>query len=113
MYYQEVVAHMYEAFERMVQDRVLEEDELDKMCKLVMFGLDAGKDGPIGINEYIAACASNEVLHMSDVVKFFDDERRRNIMERIFDDTVLETTKDYDPEAIHPDALQDVDEETR
>lgn len=100
MSFRELHAHMLEAFEKMMKDGVLEHDEIEKMCKLVMYGLDKTQDGQIEGYEYMAACATSEVLQMSDVVAFFDDERKKGCLEWLFDDTNVERPEDYDPERI-------------
>ena len=39
---------------------------------------------------WISAQLNLEVVNMKQIVKFFDDERKRSCMEWLFDDTVLQ-----------------------
>jgi hypothetical protein len=94
----------------------LEEDEFTQLTRIMMFHLDKDgnkvntekikeakkrksvadvmvEDGDIGMDEYIAASASNEVVAAKQIVKFFDDERKKSFMEKIFDDTVIEAPR--------------------
>ncbi len=81
------------------------------MTQLVFDGLDLDEEGSIGLDEYTDASTSNEVLRMSDVVKFFDDERRKAILERIFDDTNLNSRKVRDATKAKNRMLKELDEE--
>jgi hypothetical protein len=91
----------------------LEEEEFTQITRILMYHLDKDnhkkneqiikeakkarrsvdirvEDGDIGMDEYITASGSNEVVQMRQIVKFFDDERKKSCMEKLFDDTVIE-----------------------
>ena len=59
------------------------------MTQMVFDGLDADDEGTISMDEYTDASTSNEVLRVGDVCKFFDEERRKGVLEKFFDDTNL------------------------
>jgi hypothetical protein len=89
--------------EKLNPDGDLDQDEFDQMVRIIMFGMDRGhheqkgdeehtalEDGDISCDEYIRACGSNEVVRLRHITKFFDDERKRSFMEKLFDDTVVD-----------------------
>jgi hypothetical protein len=93
----------------------LDQDEFEQMVRIIMFGMDRGHheqkgddtadltDGDISCDEYIRACGSNEVVRLRHITKFFDDERKRSFMEKLFDDTIVEAPpkkKEDSPDAI-------------
>merc|ERR1711939_609505 len=87
----QVSTSMREAFQKAMNDSSeLNEKEVDKLSKLIMRGLDNGGDGTIDLAEFVNSCASNEQLQIEDISKFFDEDRRKSCLERIFDDTKIE-----------------------
>jgi hypothetical protein len=106
MTFAELSKHMKVVFNKELAENggEVEPEELVTMTRMVMWGMDRpdptkeptkdeeGKileleDGDINCDEFIRACGCNEVIRMSQIAKFFDDEREQSIMERIFDDT--------------------------
>lgn len=104
MTFAELSKHMKIVFEKELSHNGgnVEPDELYKMVRMVMWGLDRPtqgeradedgnilqlEDGDISKDEFISACGCNEVIRMSQISKFFDDERRRGCLEWLFDDT--------------------------
>ena len=57
------------------------------MTQMVFDGLDTDDEGTISMDEYTDASTSNEVLRIEQVCKFFDEERKRSVLEKLFDDT--------------------------
>ncbi|CAD7941226.1 unnamed protein product [Amoebophrya sp. A120] len=67
-------------------NKPLQKEELEKMTELVYQGLDADHEGSISLDEYVDASTSNEVLRVDQIVQFFDDQRQRSCLEKLFDD---------------------------
>jgi hypothetical protein len=98
-------------------DGSLDQDEFEQMVRIIMFGMDRGhhegndngdlQDGDISCDEYIRACGSNEVVRLRHITKFFDDERKRSCMEKLFDDTVVEAPPKKNKHS--PDAVELLD----
>merc|ERR1711924_175576 len=57
-----ITEHMRTGFAKQLEDKTLSEKELTKITRLIMNGLDPSRDGEIDVGEFVAACASNEVL---------------------------------------------------
>merc|ERR1711937_1090334 len=96
----------------------LDMDEFEQMVRIIMYGMDRGghgsdtehadlQDGDISCDEYIRACGSNEVVRLRHITKFFDDERKRSIMQKLFDDTVVEAPPKKGQDS--PDAIELLD----
>jgi hypothetical protein len=93
----------------------IDDDELEQMVRIIMFGLDKGvhsgedvlEDGDISCDEFIRACGCNEVVRLGQITKFFDDERKRSILEWMFDDTVVDAP--LKPTAKGPDIIELMD----
>jgi hypothetical protein len=99
--------HMRVGFSKQLEDKTLTEKEIVKMTRLIMNGLDPSRDGEIDVGEFVATCASNEVLKIEDITQFFDENRKRSCLERLLDDTRVEhDDPDYDPQTLSLAARQ-------
>jgi hypothetical protein len=117
MTFAELTKHMKIVFNKELSENggEVESDELMKMTRMVMWGMDrpdptkeaakdeAGlmmqiEDGDINCDEFIRAAGCNEVIRMSQIAKFFDDDRKPSIMERLFDDTDRDAPPAEEPE---------------
>lgn len=119
MTFAELTKHMKIVFNKELTENggEVESDELMKMTRMVMWGMDRPdpkadpvkdesgmmmqiEDGDINCDEFIRAAGCNEVIRMSQIAQFFDDDRKPSIMERLFDDT----DRDAPPPEDNPDA---------
>lgn len=67
----------------MAENRI-DEDELQAFVACWMEKLDADASGYVQIDEFLEACGCKETMDLTSVAHFFDVERKRGIMERIF-----------------------------
>jgi hypothetical protein len=109
MTYDDLAQHMRVGFSKQLEDKTLSEKEIENMTRLIMNGLDPSKDGEIDVGEFVATCASNEVLQIEDITKFFDESRKKSIMEMLFDDTKIQ----HDDPSYNPRELSKQARETR
>jgi hypothetical protein len=108
MTYSELSKHMKIVFDKQLSHNGgdIETDELQKMVRMVMWGMDRPEqgerfdedgnplqleDGNINNDEFIRACGCNEVIRMGQIANFFDDERKASCLEYLFDDTQRDT----------------------
>ncbi|CAD7929134.1 unnamed protein product [Amoebophrya sp. A25] len=75
-------------------NKPLQAAEVEKMCDLVYHGLDEDQEGGISLDEYVDASTSNEVLRVGQICQFFDDERPKTCLERVFDDSKWQLDED-------------------
>merc|ERR1712241_1236656 len=74
--------------EKHMADGVLDDLEVAQLVACMMDGLDKEVyDGAMSMSEFVQTATSNEILDLGLVAKLFDDQRKRGIMERLFDDT--------------------------
>ena len=90
-----------DAYQGDIQEGSLTAHDIHQMSRYMMTQMDLSRDGEVNIAEFVQATTSNETVRAQDMVQFFEENRKKCCLERIFDDTTIhKTVKDYDPEYI-------------
>jgi len=66
------------------QVAVLDDTELDRLCSFVIGEMDNSGSGKVNMAEFVAAASSNELVEPKDLANFFDQQRSRGILEKVF-----------------------------
>jgi len=86
---QDVFEGMCLVLKKHMADGVLDDLEVAQCVACMMDGVDM-HDGAVSVDEFVKTATSNEILDISHVAQLFDDQRKRGVMERLFDDTPKE-----------------------
>jgi len=74
-----------EIFCKQVKHGVINDIEIEQLTRAVMHGMDKGRSGSIGFEEFVHACAGQETIDVRHMAQYFNQDRCRGPMEMIFD----------------------------
>ncbi|CAD7936880.1 unnamed protein product [Amoebophrya sp. A120] len=92
---------LVECLAQCVQDGHLDEKDLLCMTQSMMHGLDVDRTGTIQLNEFVESCSIGDQVSSTELGAFFDLERERGFLERLFTDRKMRSmiNKAHDHEA--------------
>eukprot|EP00931_Biecheleriopsis_adriatica_P029406 TRINITY_DN17459_c0_g1_i1.p1 TRINITY_DN17459_c0_g1~~TRINITY_DN17459_c0_g1_i1.p1 ORF type:complete len:235 (+),score=30.79 TRINITY_DN17459_c0_g1_i1:291-995(+) len=94
--------HLERMYETQLRDGGLDQEEFEYVLQSAFQELDTNDSGLIEQDEFMQAASSLEALQLEDIVHFLDEDRKRSIMEQIFDDTRLELKQTRVTSALSP-----------
>lgn len=85
--------YMTEILRADTKNNVLDEEEIDLLVQSAMNAVDVDRDGQVLLGDFIHAVTSRENINIRELVQLFNIDRKRGIMEKVFDDSPVSMRK--------------------
>jgi len=79
--------YLEDLYQKQMKAGEIEADELDLLWRATLTGFDSDMSGKVSLQEFVAAAALIDDLHIGDIVHFMDKDRKVSFMERFLDST--------------------------
>lgn len=80
-------SYLEDLYQTQMKAGIVDNEDLDLLWKATLTGFDSDRSGKVSLQEFVAAAALIDDLHIEDIVHFMDKDRKVSFLERFLDST--------------------------